>query len=191
MPFEKIVMNMDYDSYVTKYSDSFIRVLIEPTYLEKIKRLACDIVAKKITESHHQVDRNREIKRFTTGLMGEAALEKLFGIKIIDWTIGNSAEYHHPDIPDYNVGIKTVERNKFPIIFKKNRYPQIICIRSDKREDLVFVCGLATPDVLNECQSDDLIIDPNLRKRGTKTGFWGFNRLIRINGMEDLKAYKK
>ena len=182
---------MDYDSYVTKYSDSFIRVLIDSDYLEKIKGLACDIVAKKITESHHQVDRNREIKRFTTGLMGEAALEKLFGIKIIDWTTGNSVEYHHPDIPGYNVGIKTVERNKCPIIFKKNRYPQIICIRSDKREDLVFVCGLATPDVLNECQSDDLIIDPNLRKRGTKTGFWGFNRLIRINGMEDLKAYKK
>lgn len=184
-------MSYDYETYVTNYSSNFKRVVIDPKYLEKIKELAEKIVRKKMTESHHLVDHNQEIKRFTTGLMGEAALEKLLGIKIIDWTIGDSAGYHHPDIPGYNVGIKTVEKNKFPVIFKENTYPQIICIRSDKYDDLVFVCGLATPDVLNRYQSDELILDYNLRKRGTKTGFWGFEHLSPVTGLDDLEPYRK
>ena len=184
-------MTYDYESYVTNYSSNFKRVIIDPKYLEKIKELAEKIVRKKMTESHNLVDHNQEIKRFTTGLMGEAALENLLGIKIIDWTIGDSASYHYPDIPGCKVGIKTVEKGKFPIIFKDNWYPQIICIRSDRFDNLVFVCGLATPKVLNECQSDELILDPNLRRRGTKTGFWGFSNLIHIDSLADLEAYRK
>lgn len=185
-----LIMVMDYEECVAKYSGSFTKVRIGRDCLCRIEELARDIVARKAGESHHRVDHNNEIKRFTTGLMGEAALEKLLGVKIIDWTVGDSSDYHRPDIPGYRVGIKTVERGKFPIIFKENRYPQIICVRSDKVEDLVFVCGLATPDVLNECQSDSLIVDPNLRRRGTKTGFWGFHRLIPVNGIEDLAFYE-
>lgn len=184
-------MAFDYDVYVKKYSDNFRRVRIDQGYLQEIKELAEKIVSVKNTESHHKVDHNQEIKRFTTGLMGEAAVEMLLGIKIIDWTIGDSAGYHHPDIPGYNVGIKTVEKNKFPVIFKENTYPQIICIRSDKYDDLVFVCGLATPDVLNRYQSDELILDYNLRKRGTKTGFWGFEHLSPVTGLADLEPYRK
>lgn len=184
-------MSFDYDTYVTNYSGNFKRVVIDSGYLEKIKELAEKIVCKKKTESHHLVDHNQEMKRFTTGLMGEAALEKLLGIRIIDWTIGDSANYHYPDIPGYKVGIKTVEKGKFPIIFKDNWYPQIICIRSDKFDNLVFVCGLATPNVLNECQSEELILDLNLRHRGTKTGFWGFSCLTPIRSLDDLEAYCK
>lgn len=121
----------------------------------------------------------------------QAALEKLFGIPIINWTIGYSGLYHIPDIPGYRVGIKTVERDKFPIIFKDNSYPQIICIKSTKYNNLIFVCGLATSNVLNNYQDDDLILDPNLRARGTKTGFYGFEQLVPIKSLNDLSTYKK
>ena len=114
-----------------------------------------------------------------------------FHIHIIDWTIGYSGLYHIPDIPGYRVGIKTVERDKFPIIFKDNSYPQIICIKSTKYNNLIFVCGLATSNVLNNYQDDDLILDPNLRARGTKTGFYGFEQLVPIKSLNDLSTYKK
>ena len=58
-------------------------------------------------------------------------------------------------------------------------------------ENLVFVCGLADVEVLNRCQDDELILSPNLRRRGTKTGFWGFQFLTPINSLEDLSRYKK
>lgn len=126
-------MAYTYEDYVIKYSANFKRVLIDRDYISRIENFVNDIIGAKEKEAHHIIDSSKELKRFMTGFMGEAALEKLFGIPIIDWTIGDSSYYHHPDIPGYNVGIKTVEKGKFPIIFRKNDYPQIICIRSDYR----------------------------------------------------------
>ena len=184
-------MEIKYKDHVVKYSDSFKRVTIDPNYVTRINNFVTDLVETKVKEKHHQKDCRSEVKRFTTGLLGEAALEKLFNIDIIDWTIGYSGLYHIPDIPGYRVGIKTVERNKFPIIFKDNSYPQIICIRSIQYSNLIFVCGLATTEVLNKYQDDNLILDPNLRARGTKTGFYGFEYLIPIRTLNDLSKYKK
>lgn len=184
-------MTYNYDDWVTKNSNNFIRIVIDDDYANKIREFAKSIIVAKNKESHHLIDNNNELKRFTTGLMGEACIEKLLGISIIDWTVGNSNYYHHPDIPGYSVGIKTVEQGKFPIIFKNNYYPQIFCITSNKIKNLVFVCGLATTDVLNTMQSDTLILDNNLRARGTKTGFYGFNKLKSITSLSDLKKYKK
>jgi len=113
------------------------------------------------------------------------------GIKIIDWSIGYSGLYHHPDIPGYSVGIKRVEQGKFPIIFKENYYPRIICIRSSEIPNLIFVCELATEDVLNAYQDTSLILDSNLRARGAKTGFYGFQYLKPIESFKDIEKYKK
>lgn len=184
-------MNLIYDYYVTAYSDRFKRVLIDDNKSYQIKMFAKQLAAAKQKEQHHQRDNRSGANRFATGLMGEAAVEKLLGIDIIDWSIGNSENYHIPDIPGYNVGIKTVEKNRFPIIFKRNDYPQIICIHSDRIDNLVFVCGLATPDVLNRYQSDELILDSRLRERGTKTGFFGFEHLQQVRSLEDISNFKK
>ena len=138
-------MYYDYDKYVTAFSGSFRRVIIDPAYYEQIEGFVKRLIAEKSKEKHHQVDNYHEEKRFMTGFLGEAALEKLLGISIIDWSIGPSGLYHRPDIPGYCVGVKTVERGKFPVVFKNNYYPQIMCVRSHKKENLVFVCGLATP----------------------------------------------
>lgn len=175
-----------YEDYVVKYSSRFVRVLIDIKYCNQIIELVEKITEAKSSESHHLIDSRNEKKRFMTGLLGEAALEKLLGIEIIDWSVGNSSLYHRPDILDYSVGVKTVERDKFPIIFKENSYPQIICVRKPCT-NAVFVCGLATVEVLNTFQDDSLILDENLRRRGTKTGFYGFDKLIPIRSLEDLK----
>lgn len=176
-----------YEDLVARYAGNFIPVVIPQDTIKRIEDLAKRIVAKKIEEGHHIVDGNSEEKRFTTGLMGEAAVESLLGVNIIEWSAGDSRNFDHPDIPNLNIGIKTAERDKFPIIFKKNSYGQIICIRSNKRDDVVFVCGLATPDVLNRYQSDLLVLSQGLRSRGVKTGFYGFCKLKKIKNIEDLK----
>ena len=149
-------MKRNYDECVTKYSDSFVRVVLDPGYVSRIQNFVTELVEAKSKEDHHKIDSNKEVKRFTTGFLGEAALEKLFGIPI-----------------------------------KDNSYPQIICIKSTKYNNLIFVCGLATSNVLNNYQDDDLILDPNLRARGTKTGFYGFEQLVPIKSLNDLSTYKK
>lgn len=87
-------MKRNYDECVTKYSDSFVRVVLDPGYVSRIQNFVTELVEAKSKEDHHKIDSNKEVKRFTTGFLGAAALEKLFGIPIIDWTIGYSGLYH-------------------------------------------------------------------------------------------------
>lgn len=171
---------------------SVIKVSISEEKQAKIKELVSDIVDAKAKEDHHKIDNRKESKRFFTGLMGEAAVEEVLGMPIIDWTVGNSNKYHHPDIPGYKVGVKTVEYGKYPIIFKKNNYyPQIFCVLDPRQSGVVYVCGLATPDVLNTYQNDDFILDPNLRARGTKTAFCGFHNLKSVESILDIEKYRR
>lgn len=74
-------MKRNYDECVTKYSDSFVRVVLDPGYVSRIQNFVTELVEAKSKEDHHKIDSNKEVKRFTTGFLGEAALEKLFGIR--------------------------------------------------------------------------------------------------------------
>ena len=182
--------NSLYRNFVNPLYDNFCKIYISDNRLKQIEEFAKILIKAKLNESHHFIDNKFELKRFTTGLMGEAALEQFCRIEIIDFSIGNSKTYHQPDIPGYRIGIKTVEEYKFPIIFKRNYYSQIICIRSVSEKNLIYICGLAEPEILNRYPSDELIVDPNLRARGTKSGFYGFKHLIKINSLNDLINYK-
>lgn len=184
-------MNYSYSEYVRTYLKNYNKIKIDQSVVDRIQRLSVEIVEAKYCERHHLTDNQNEIKRFTTGYLGEAAIEQLLGINIIDWTIGDSTIYHKPDIPGYNIGVKTVDCGKFPIIFKKNYYPQIICIKSKVKANTIFICGLAKAEILNKYQDDDLILDANLRARGTKTGFYGFKYLNQTHLIKDIYKYMK
>ncbi len=184
-------MPYTYQQNVDPYFENFKLIEIDDATYTKVSDFAVELVKAKAKEPHHKIDNQKEHKRFMTGFLGEAALEKFFGIPVIDWTIGPSNFYNTADIPNYYVGIKSVEYGKFPVIFKNNFYAQMICIRSVEKPNNIYICGLATKDVLNNCQSTELIIDPRLKARGTKTGFYGFDKLITVNSLDDLASYKK
>lgn len=182
-----------YENSVIPFSHNLKRALPTQEEINDMQSLASQVSTAKSSETHHQRDNHQELKRSATGFLGELAMEKPLSIPIIDRKIGESSKYHHPDIPGYRVGNKTVEYGKFPVIFKKNNYyPQIICIRgnSQGRDDVIWVCGLATTNVLNTYQDDDLIVSPTPRQRGTKTGFYGSNALTKVEPLTDLEPYK-
>lgn len=81
-----------YDEYVSKYANSFTKVLIDKDYYEKIQAFVEKLTSKKVTESHHRFDHFSETKRFTTGLLGEAALEKTF--RYINYRLDNRRIKH-------------------------------------------------------------------------------------------------
>lgn len=181
-----------YDMYsckVSRYANHFIKVDIPNELNNKILSFAKQLAEAKFNEAHHKEDHNKAEQRFITGLRGEAALEQFLGIPIIDWEIGHSAFYNKPDIPGYNIGVKTVEYGKFPVIPKLNTYAQIICLVTNTGS--VFICGLGTPEVLNQYQNDDLILDPCLKNRNIKTCFDRFDKLQWLKSKEDLNAYRK
>ena len=151
----------------------------------KAKTWAEKMIEVKSKEAHWKEDKWNARKRLMTGILGEMAVEKYLGKEFIDWSIGSSAKYNHPDLSalDKNVGIKTVTHGSFPVIPIKNYYPQIIVLF--RPTDLgCWICGLAEVDVLNKYQSMDLILSPALKKRNVKTGFYGFEHL------KDVKLYE-
>lgn len=160
-------------------------ICIEHDKLQAIKELAQEIAKKKLTEAGHRYDNRKEITRNITGLMGEAAMEQVLGIAIIEWSAGYTLDYAHPDISQYGVGVKTVQHGKHHVIAKRSWYPQILCtVLSDTQ---VQVNGLATPRMLNELQDDQYILDPRLRAKGTKTCYTGYAQLIKIRSRKDLE----
>lgn len=161
--------------------------------LENLKRLngvalfIGEIVGRKNNESHHIVDQFNESKRWKTGIGGELALEQFIGKPFVDLSIGDSKDYHIPDLHKLglNVGIKTVEYGKYPIIFKVSRKPEIIILKIG--ENKFSILGLAVVDILNNYQDDNKILSPSLKARGTKTGFIGLHMLKRFNSFDELK----
>jgi hypothetical protein len=176
--------NLNYDDCVRNYSSTFVKVFLSNTKVEKIKIFVKKVIKEKKNESHHIVDSGMEEKRWATGFLGECAVEQFLDIEFIDFSVGSSIKYHVSDLKNigYDCGVKTVEKGKFPVIFRKSYKPEIIVVKQSDR--VFYVCGLASIDVLNEYQSLDLILSPSLRRRGTKTGFYGFHKLVKPDSIK-------
>jgi hypothetical protein len=145
--------------------------------------------AKKDDESYFR-DNNKMSKRFLTGVLGEVAVEELIHKQFVNWTVGAAKFYNKADLTklNLNIGIKTVEMGKLPVIHKKPKRPEIINLKVN--DHFFYICGLATRETLLKYQDDDGILSPALRKKGNKTAFYGFSELIKFNNFAGLvKAY--
>ena len=149
---------------------------------------ATQVIKHKMSESHHKADSGQMYNRFLTGVLGEIAIEEYLNCDIVDWSIGNSNIYNVADLSSIgvNVGVKTVEYGKFPVIHKQIKRPEIINLKISDKE--ILICGVATISNMIQYSNDDLIKSPSLRRRGTKTGFYGFKDLIQFNGLIELKT---
>ena len=176
---------------IAKCKNNMHYITLTDEELAKIDTFAREKSKAKLLESHHQTDGGQEYTRNYTGMMGEVALEKFFGVPFVDWTIGTSSKYNVADLRPlgYNVGIKTVEMGKFPLVRKDAYRPEIMCIKKDERT--IIFCGLATTEVLINNQDDRFVKSPNALRRGEKSAFTGFDKLIKIDSLSDLNAYKR
>lgn len=185
-----------YIKYIEPNISSFTRIEFNKQELIPVIELTKRIVEEKEKEFNYQIDGISTHKRYMTGLVGELAIERLFGINFIDYTQEanqtHSKYFNTPDLEKagINLGVKTVEYGKVPLIPSRNNYSQIICIRDTPKS--VLVCGIATNEILNTYQDEELVLSKKLRelndiKRSNnnigniKTGFYGFHKLIDIN----------
>ena len=172
-----------YKEYVDPYFHGFEKIVLNDNDIYKVKRFVSKLIEVKKNESHHIKDPANQMKRWTTGLLGELAIEKLMGKDFVDYTIGKSKVYDKPDLSKLgiNCGIKTSEKGKFPLVRKKSTHPEIILIKeSDK---VFYVCGIAVEKVLNNLQSDDLILSPYLRKSGSQV-FMGLSTFFLLSALK-------
>lgn len=145
----KIILDKIIYKYLTSKLLEDDKYLVTISDTSQLDSFITQVINKKKFESHHQFDSFNEEKRWRTGFGGEMALEKFLNKKFVDLSIGNSNDYHVPDLSKLglNVGIKTVEIGKYPIIFKRSNKPEIIILKIN--DNTFNICGLASVDVLN------------------------------------------
>ncbi|MCB2356901.1 hypothetical protein [Clostridium estertheticum] len=177
---------MNYKEKFCPYIKNFNKVEFTESAIKKVTVFVNEIIKIKIDEPHHIIDNGSEFKRFFTGTLGEIAIEHFLKCNFFDWTIGNSNEYNQADLKKIglNIGVKTVEYGKFPVVHKDVKRPEIINVKIDNE---ILICGFASIDLLNKYQDDALILSPSLRARNVKSGFYGFEHLIQFKSIEDLK----
>ena len=184
--------NISYSNSVKPFSSGFALIKLTDSEIDRIESFARHVIMAKSKEGQYRRDNSSMLKRFYTGTAGELAVEKYLNIKgIVDWSIGDSDKYYHPDLSSIGIkaGVKTVDYGLFPIVFKDSKSHELINILFNKR--YVYICGVATPSVLNKYQSVDLIRDPKLRNKGTKSAFYGFEHLLHFKDIDELKELIK
>ena len=136
-------------------------------------------------EAAHKRDNKSHFKRHFTGILGEAALENYLQIPIIDYTISHSSNHNHADLKRHgiNVGIKTIEYSKFPLVEIGAKRPEVILIKK-QNEPLFWLCGVFMPDDLRKYSNTSLIWDQNIV---TKTCFYAIDKGIMFTTLEELK----
>ena len=182
----KTLNDLIYNYRVSKTLDKGVTVKLSDT--TKLNEFIVAVIAKKKNETHHKMDPFNEAVRWRTGMGGEMALEQMLGEKFVDLSVGESKDFHTPDLSKLGikVGVKSVEKGKYPVIFKKSDKPEIIILKLS--DDTFSILGVVLPEDLNKHQDDSLILSPALRARGTKTAFTGFHKIKPFNNLEQLKS---
>src|SRR6056297_469397 len=130
--------------------------------IQKIKNFTSQVIKDKKKETGYQFDNNNLYKRFYNGLLGEAAVEEYLGVEFIDWSIGPSRLYNKADLTDIglNIGVKSVENNKFPLVKKKPVRGEIINIILNN--NTVMICGYASVFDLLVFSSDKYVFSSSV-----------------------------
>lgn len=184
----KAKQRRSYSQDCEKHSKNYISISVTEKDMEVLKGFCSSIEEAKLKEKHYQVDDENIFDRFKTGVGGELAVGKWLGVDSLDLTIGISHFYNSGDLTGLGIdcGVKSVEWGKYHVIHTKPTRPEIMVI---KETDLDFlICGVATVEVMKRYSDINLIVDPKLRARGTKTGFYGYDKLQQFTNFDELKA---
>lgn len=192
-PKEVIQFNKDmYEKHVRPIidnADNYIEVVVPEKKIERIKKFCKEVVEAKKGEEIHKIDSDGEYQRFYSGTLGEAAIEELLGVEIIDWNVGESTFFNVADLRPIglDIGIKTVKNipNSFPQINIPSRRPEIINIRVS--DNTVRVMGLASVELLREYTDERLRYGTLYNPQRPKWGFYKFDELQSFNNLEELR----
>jgi hypothetical protein len=161
-------------------------ITLNENNIKRLDEFVKNVMVRKKNEKHHMIDSFNEAKRWRTGTGGELALSQYLGKDFVDLTIGDSNDYNTPDLSSIglNIGVKTVEFGKYPIIFKVSTKAEIIILRLG--DEKYCILGVVSPEDLNKYQSDNEVLSPSLKARGTKTAFTGLFKIKPFSNYDEL-----
>src|SRR6056297_476701 len=164
---------------------SFIK--IKEKKVEKIRNFVLKVINTKKDEKGYRNDNKRLFKRFYNGMLGEVAVEQFLDTSFIDWTVGPSRLYNRADLTNLglNIGVKSVEYGKLPLIKKNPLRGEIINLIMN--ESTVMIGGYASIFDLMVFGNDEMVLSSAVKNKGVKTAFDGLHMLLPFNDIEELR----
>ena len=177
-----------------------VKVIITPEHAKNIIASIPAYILNKEKEEIYDIDNNNLFFRLMSGLLGEVAIEILFGIPILQrdkngmLKIGPSGNFAGADFSQVglDLGVKTCSYTNFPAVKRLVKRPQVICIRM--KDDSIRIGGYASKDLQLNHLSSDYIKDWNLRNRRDddlgphKMAFTGLEFMPTFTTFDELKA---
>jgi len=185
----------EYKKNMQKALENSLEITISQEQCSLIKNFGVKWSDNKLDDVglHYTADSNQIKSRSTRGYLGEAALENFLGMKFSDLDPMFSYSKNIPDLEPIGLryGVKTNRPSNPFIIFKNSPYPEILITQSESSELKYHVLGLFPPSLLNhpDFTCDSLIYDDELKRRGTKTGFFGVHLGKQFKTYDDLLMY--
>lgn len=176
---------MGYTNFASDFR-SFATVRLTGSDIAQARDFVNEVLKVKLQEDEHKRDGDQEMKRWMTGRLGEMGLETFLGASFTDWSVGLSWKYDVSDLGRIGVsaGVKTASWGNYPTVPQDPRHKEVILVLEGTD---VHICGLAKQSVMMMYSDDNLIMNPKLRAKGTKTGFYGFSELLRFDDLEELR----
>lgn len=175
--------------------NNYNKIHLSKEEIKPLEELALKIEEAKKSEPGYINDGEGIYFRHIYGLYAERAVEKMFNISFIDYTVGDSSKYDHGDLTNAgcpHVGVKGLLINKNEEKFHKVSRVAIKCeilVFIEKNEDGGITCyipGIYTPDVLRNFSTRNGI-DENITT--TKGNFYGISEYKKIANYNHIKKY--
>lgn len=175
------------------------KYVIIPITKEEYKKL--DEFAWKVAEAKKKENifcyRDKSLtslhNTFIVGICSELAVLKFIGkgIECLDLGIGRVGNFTKADLryAGLKYGVKSSNIGNAVLVYDNHKDDEIICaVQSEKRNiegkqtitniEKVYICGLATAEMLNEYSSKDYVIVQNREQAIRKKGFCEYDVLI-------------
>lgn len=169
--------------------------------LNRIRNFAKFAAMSGAVEERQHKDSDGFEQRFMIGFIGEYAISKYLGYRYLfkGSYPGGSFANNFADLSylGYGVGIKSSRVGRSVKIGFKEEQVQLICQYEElsnvtldgyKRYIRVYFMGFLKPEYINQYCLWDNVEEGNLKSKGTKGGFYNFEKLIPFT-IERLKGY--
>lgn len=184
-----------YKEWVLPYLKDFEIVMLSKEEVEDVKQFALQLEEAKKSEPNYKKDGEGIYYRHLNGLYAEKAIEKKFGVRFIDYTIGESSKYDDGDLKNAgcsHIGVKGVVLNyseePFHLVNRVATKSEILVFleKLSNGDIKCYIAGLYTPDVLRKYNTrigvkDEICI--------TKGYFYGIGEYKKINSYNHIKKY--
>lgn len=169
---------------------NYIKVEIPSAVKEHIFEVSKKMEGKRNKETTMKIDGEGITPRFFYGLLGEWAVsQQLYSWGLIDYmpdfdlSIGKCWQYDVPDFIEHGIvlGCKTSRDGHPALVREDTYYSEVICSYYPK-VDVVYICGIATPEIQKQYMSLDYVANNAVRQKhgvhGGKQGFLDYDKLL-------------